>query len=157
MEPRTYAWLVPGRLVVAERPGGGGRSHRVLRRDGELEWWAAQGIETIVSGMRSRHGLLEAALAGFRVRWHPLVNEEQGARELAALVVAVLDSLDGGAVLVHVDRPGEWLAAVDASLRRALGLATTRAAALAQVREDGLPVGEVTLALLGRSRRPLAA
>ena len=35
-EPMTYAWLIPERLVIAERPGGGGRSHRRLRRDGEL-------------------------------------------------------------------------------------------------------------------------
>jgi len=151
LEPRTYAWLIPERLAVAERPGGGGRSHRRLRRDAEIDWWAARGVSTIVSCMRTRHGLLDAALAGFAVRWHPLVTPEQGAREIRALADTVAECLDAepGAVLVHVDRPGEWLAGVDAALRLATGLAASRAAALTQAAADGLPVGEISQALVG--------
>ena len=160
-EPRVYAWLVPGRLVVAERPGGGGRSHRITRREAELAWWAAHGVTTIISGMRTRHGLLEAALDGFRVRWHPLVEPEQAAREIPALVDRVLREMErgDGGVLVHVDRPGEWLAGVDAALRLALGLARTRADALAQAAGDGLPVTEISRALLTARapRRPAPA
>ena len=145
-EPMTYAWLIPERLAIAERPGGGGRSHRRLRRDGELAWWAAHGITTIISGMRSRHGLLEAGLAGFRIRWHPLVAPDQAARQVQALVADVRAHLERGegAVLVHVDRAGEWLAGVDAALRLGLGLARTRADALAQAAGDGLPLGDVS-------------
>ena len=145
-EPTTYAWLIPQRLAVAERPGGGGRSHRRLRRERELAWWAAEGITTIVSGMRSRHGLLEAGLAGFRICWHPLTGDEQAARETQALVTTVRAHMerDDGAVLVHVDRAGEWLAGVDAALRLALGLARTRADALAQAAGDGLALGDVS-------------
>ena len=150
-EPRVYTWLVPGRLAVAERPGGGGRSHRIARREAELAWWAAQGVTTIVSGMRTRHGLLEAALGGFRVRWHPLIEPDQAAREAPALVDRALAEMqrDEGGVLVRVDRPGEWLAGVDAALRLALGLAHTRGDALAQAAGDGFPVGEVSRALVG--------
>ena len=110
LEPRTYAWLIPERLAIAERPGGGGRTHRRARRDGELAWWAANGVTSIVSGMRSRHGLLEAGLAGFRICWHPLVTDDQAAREAQALVADVRAHMDRGegAVLVHVDRAGEW-------------------------------------------------
>ena len=161
-EPRTYTWLEPGRLAVAERPGGGGRSHRRERRDAELAWWAAEGITAIVSGMKSRHGLLEAGLRGFRISWHPLVTVEQGARELPALVATVLRLVaSGDNVLVHVDRPGEWLAAVDAGLRMAIGAARTRPAALAQAADDGFPVGEIASGLVGllraRSCAPVAA
>lgn len=149
-EPMTYAWLIPERLAIAERPGGGGRSHRRLRRDGELAWWAAHGITTIISGMRSRHGLLEAGLAGFRIRWHPLVAQDQAARQAQALVADVRAHLERGegAVLVHVDRAGEWLAGVDAALRLGLGLARTRADALAQAAGDGLPLGDVSRAIV---------
>ncbi len=161
-EPRTYAWLIPERLAVAERPGGGGRSHRRQRRDDELAWWAAHGVTTIISGMRSRHGLLEAALAGFRIRWHPLVTQEQAARETQALVADARALLDRGegAVLVHVDRAGEWLAGVDAALRLGLGLARTRADALAQAAGDGLPLGDVSRVIVegavGRARTRVA-
>ena len=163
LEPRTYAWLIPDGLAIAERPGGGGRTHRRARRDGELAWWAAHGVTTIVSGMRSRHGLLEAGLAGFRIAWHPLVTEDQAAREVRALVEEVRAHLDRGegAVLVHVDRAGEWLAGVDAALRLGLGLARSRADALAQAAGDGLPLGEVSRAIVGgavvRTRTRLAA
>lgn len=160
-EPRVYAWLVPGCLAVAERPGGGGRTHRIARREAELAWWAAQGVTTIVSGMRTRHGLLEAALDGFRVRWHPLIEPDQAAREVPALVDRALADMEQGegGVLVHVDRPGEWLAGVDAALRLAVGLARTRAEALAQAAGDGLPVGEIARALIAAKviRRPVAA
>jgi len=160
-EPRAYAWLVPGCLAVAERPGGGGRSHRIARREAELAWWAAQGVTTIVSGMRTRHGLLEAALDGFRVRWHPLIEPDQAAREVPALVDRALVEMQRGegGVLVHVDRPGEWLAGVDAALRLAVGLARTRGEALAQAAGDGLPVGEIARALIAAkvARRPAAA
>jgi hypothetical protein len=160
IEPRVYAWLVPGRLAVAERPGGGGRTHRIARREAELAWWAAQGVTTIVSGMRTRHGLLEAALDGFRVRWHPLVEPDQAAREVPALVDRALADMERGegGVLVHVDRPGEWLAGVDAALRLAVGLARTRGEALAQAAGDGLPVGEIARALIAAkvARRPAA-
>jgi hypothetical protein len=149
-EPMTYAWLIPERLVVAERPGGGGRSHRRLRRDGELAWWAAQGVTSIVSGMGTRHGLLDAGLAGFRICWHPLVSADQAAREAQALVADVRAHLERGegAVLVHVDRAGEWLAGVDAALRLGFGLARTRAEALAQAAGDGLPLGDVSQAIV---------
>ncbi len=162
-EPMTYAWLIPERLAVAERPGGGGRSHRRLRRDGELAWWAAHGVTTIVSGMRTRHGLLEAGLAGFRICWHPLVAPEQAAREAQALVADVRTHLEReeGAVLVHVDRPGEWLAGVDAALRMGFGLARTRPDALAQAAGDGLPLGDVARAIVdgavAQGRRRVAA
>jgi hypothetical protein len=162
-EPMTYAWLIPKRLAIAERPGGGGRSHRRLRRDGELAWWAAQGVTSIVSGMRTRHGLLEAGLTGFRISWHPLVSADQAARQAQALVADVHAHLDRGegAVLVHVDRAGEWLAGVDAALRLGFGLARTRAEALAQAARDGLPLGEVSQAIvdgaLSRGRARLAA
>lgn len=150
-EPLNYAWLVPGRVAVAERPGGGGRSHRLVRRDEEFAWWAAEGVGTIVSGMRTRHGLLEAALNGFRIHWHPLRTPEQGAREVPALVATTLKVMERGegAVLVHVDLPGEWLAGVDAALRMALGLAQRRGDALSQAAGDGLPVGEIASILTG--------
>ncbi len=153
MEPRTYAWIIPGRLAVAERPGGAGRSHNRERRAGELEWWRAQGVGAIVSGLRTRHCLADYVDADFAVRWHPLKTPEQAQRDLPALVTEVRALLDDDpirGVLVHCDMANEWLAGVDAALRLGLGLARTRRAALRAATADGLPVGSLATSIVGR-------
>jgi hypothetical protein len=153
MGSRTYAWIVPGRLVVAERPGGAGRSHSRLRRSAELEWWRAQGVVAIVSGLRTRHCLADYVDSDFIVRWHPLRDPEQARREMPDLVGSVRDLLDAnapGGVLVHCDMANEWLAAIDASLRLSLGLARTPRAALRAAAADGLPVGSLATSIVGR-------
>ena len=149
-EPAKYAWIEPQRLAVAERPGGGGRTHRRERRESEMAWWRAQGVEAVVSGMRTRHGLVEYALDGFRIAWRPLRDPAQGPQELAELVAAVEAQLElgSGAVLVHVDYANEWLAAVDAALRLSSGRASTAEEALTQAAADGLPVGRLAEGLL---------
>ncbi len=146
----VHAWIVPGSLAIAERPGGGGRSHRIARRNGELEWWHDQGVRTIVSAMRSRHCLIEYAQKGYGVRWHPLKDLVQGRAELPRLAddVASVMAREPGAVLVHCDRASEWLAAIDASIRLRLGLAGDVAEALLQAEADGLPVGALASELM---------
>ena len=153
-EPRRYAWIVPGRLAVAARPGGGGRNHRRDRRIAEQAWWRGQGVTAIVSCMRSRHGLTEYAEDGFVVRWHPLKTPEQAREELPAAVAASRELMDAGegAVLVHCDGANEWLAAIDAALRLGLGLARTPRAALRAAEADGLPVGSLAASIVARRR-----
>jgi hypothetical protein len=152
MEPKRYAWLIPGRLAVAERPGRGGRSHRRELRVAEQDWWREQGVTAIVSGMRSRHGLAEYAEAGFTVRWHPLRDPERAREQLPRLVASARELLDmdQGAVLVHCDHANEWLAGIDAALRLGVGLARTPAKALRGAAADGLPVGSLASSLVGR-------
>ncbi len=158
-EPGRYAWIVPGRLAVAERPGRGGRSHRRELRIAEQAWWRGQGVTAVVSCMRSRHGLAEYAEDGLVVRWHPLRDPEQARKELPAAVEAARELLDAGegAVLVHCDRANEWLAAVNAALRLGLGLARTPRTALRAAEADGLPVGSLAASIVGRRRAPAAA
>lgn len=149
-EPRVYAWIVPDRLVVAERVGGGGRSHRRERRQAEEAWWWGRGVRAVVSGMPTRHGLLEHALAGFRVAWEPLTSPERAPQEVLRLAERAVGEMErgDGAVLVHVDRPEEWLAAADAALRCHLGLARGPDEALGQAAGDGLPVGALARTIL---------
>ena len=146
----VHAWIIPGTLAIAERPGGGGRSHRVARRSAELAWWHEQGVRTIVSAMRSRHALTEYARLGYGTRWFPLKDIVQARGEIPRLAdeVAALIAREPGAVLVHCDRVSEWLAAIDAALRIRLGLATDVESALDQVTADGMPVGDLLRDLL---------
>lgn len=151
MEPRTYAWVVPGRLAVSERPGGAGRSHGRARREAELAWWSARGVGAIVSGLRTRHCLAAYHDRGFTVRWHPLRDPEQARDELPDLVRTVQELLDedpARAVLVHCDMANEWLAGIDAALRMGLGLARSPRAALRAASADGLPVGSLATSIL---------
>ena len=159
MEPKTYAWIIPGRLAVAERPGRGGRSHRREIRIAEQAWWREQGVTAIVSCMRTRHALAEYAEDGLMVRWHPLRDPDQAAKDLALVVAAVRELLAAGdgAVLVHSDRANEWLAAIDAALRLGLGLARTPRTALRAAEADGLPVGSLAASIVGRRRASAAA
>lgn len=152
LAPAVHAWLVPWRLAVAERPGGGGRTHRRSRRFAEMAWWSAHGVCAVVSGMRSRHGLADYAAAGWEVRWHPLATPREAVAQLPALVASVRELLDAhpGAVLVHCDLPGEYLASADAALRLGLGLAGDRHQAFVATRRDGLPVGSIASSLVGR-------
>jgi len=148
-QPRFHVWLVEARLAIAERPGGGGRSHRRARRQGEQEWWRANGMTDIVSGLRSRHGLVEYGLGGFGIHWFPITDNAAAGEAVAALVQRTEALLaEDRCVLVHVDRANGWLAGVDASLRLGLGLAGNREEAMLQVARDGLPLDEVAETLV---------
>jgi hypothetical protein len=146
--PRFHAWIVPDRIAVAERPGGGGRSHRRARREVEVAWWWAQGVRGIVSGLSTRHGLVEYGLAGFSIRWSRLTDITHAPDEMPGLVAAVLELAEAAPVMVHVDYANEWLAGVDARLRLALGLASDPRDALLAAAADGLPVGPLAQLLV---------
>jgi len=158
-EPVRYAWIVPGRLAVAERPGRGGRSHRRALRPAETAWWRDHGVTAVVSCMRTRHALTAYAEEGLVVRWHPLKDPDQAREQLPLALDAIEELLAAGdgAVLVHCDRANEWLAAIDAALRLRLGLARTPRAALRAAEADGLPVGSLAASIVGRRRASAAA
>jgi acyl-CoA reductase-like NAD-dependent aldehyde dehydrogenase len=64
----VHAWIVPGSLAIAERPGGGGRSHRVARAlQAGIVWvncWMIRDLRTPFGGMKQsgvgREGGVEA-------------------------------------------------------------------------------------------------
>lgn len=154
--PRFHAWIVPDRIAVAERPGGGGRSHRRARRDAEVAWWWEQGVRGIASGMPTRHGLTDYAVAGFAIRWSPLTAPERGPEEIPQLVAAALELAQSAPVLVHVNYANEWLTGVDAALRLALGLARDPRDGLLAAAADGLPVGPLAQQLVPSGAPPAA-
>ncbi len=45
IEPRRFWWARPRKLLAMERPGGGGRSHRPERREGEIAWLVGFGSQ----------------------------------------------------------------------------------------------------------------
>lgn len=55
--PRNFAWVIKGKLAVAERPGGHGANHRPVRRMEEIIWLKQEGFSRVVSLLPSPHNL----------------------------------------------------------------------------------------------------
>jgi hypothetical protein len=68
--PRTIWWARPRKLCALERPGGGGRSHRIERRAAEIAYLQDRRVRLVVSTMTTRHNLAEyeAASPGITCR-----------------------------------------------------------------------------------------
>jgi len=116
IEPRRIWWARPRKLLAMERPGGGGRSHRPARREGEIAWLAAHRVRAVVSTMATRHNLAAYEAAG--LHWHhvPVPVTADGAAALEEILVLLRTELRAaGAVAVHGNRHTDFVAAVCAA------------------------------------------
>jgi len=73
LEPRGFKWVIAGRLAVSERIGGHGFQHRRVRREEEIIWLAANGVNTVVSLLPGNQNQAAYELAGFDYFNHALV------------------------------------------------------------------------------------
>jgi hypothetical protein len=115
-EPKRIWWARPRKLCALERPGGGGRSHRPERRDGELAYLIDSGVRLVISTMKTRHNLDEYERAG--LDWHhvPVPETSEGADALEELLPLLRRELrKSGAVAVHGNRHTDFVAAVCAA------------------------------------------
>jgi hypothetical protein len=148
-EPKRIWWARPGKLCGLERPGGGGRSHRPERREGEIAYLKAREVRLCISTMSSRHNLGAYEAAG--LPWHhvPVESAERGDEALEELLPLLKRELRRrGAVALHGDRHTDFVAAVCAAhLHDVRGVEL--AEALAQAAGAGLMVNGDSCALLG--------
>ena len=113
IEPRRTWWARPRKLVAMERPGGGGRSHRPERREGEIAWLVRRRVRTVISTMTTRHNLAAYEAAG--LRWHhvPVPVTADGGDALEQILGLLRAELrPAGAVAVHGNRQTDFVAAV---------------------------------------------
>ncbi len=116
LKPHRIWWARPRKLCALERPGGGGRSHRPERREGELAYLKARGVRLVVSVMATRHNLPDYELAGLPSLHLPLksdADEQALLEELLPLLRRELRSR--GAVALHGNRHTDFVAAVCAA------------------------------------------
>jgi hypothetical protein len=148
-EPRRIWWARPRKLCALERPGGGGRSHRPERREGEIAWLVDSGVRLVVSTMRTRHNLAHYECAG--LEWHhvPVTSAADGADCLEEMLPLLRRELGGaGAIAIHGDRHTDFVAAVCAAhLHEVRGIEPVDG--LAAARAAGLMVTPEACALLG--------
>jgi hypothetical protein len=132
-----------------ERPGGGGRNHRVERRAAEIAYLRGRGVRLVVSVMRSRHNLSAYEAAG--LDWHhvPLRRMEDGPQVLEELLPLLRHELkSAGAVALHGDAYTDFVAAVCAAHLHELG-GVHAAEALDRAARAGLTVTPAACALIG--------
>jgi hypothetical protein len=149
VEPQRIWWARPRKLCALERPGGGGRSHRPERREGEIEYLKGRGVRLVVSVMRTRHNLAAYEEAGLEWRHVPVAAPEDGPAALEELLALLRRELrKRGAVAVHGDRRTEFLSALCAAhLHEARG--QDPASALAAAAGAGLEAGAEACELVG--------
>jgi hypothetical protein len=148
-EPRRIWWARPRKLCVLERPGGGGRNHRIARRVGEIEWLKARGVRMVVSVMRSRHNLTAYDAAGLDWQHIPVRRAEAEAEALEELLPLLGWELKlPGAIALHEDVQTDFVAAVAAAhLHEARGV--DPAEGLRRAAAAGLTVTPAACALIG--------
>jgi hypothetical protein len=147
--PSRVWWARPRKLCAMERPGGGGRSHRPLRRAEEIEYLAGSGVRLVISTMTTRHNLGDYEAAG--LEWHhtPVASCAEGANALDELLALLRRELrKRGAVAVHGNRHTDFVAALCAAhLHESRGVALETG--LLEAGEAGLTVTSEAAALLG--------
>jgi hypothetical protein len=148
-EPRRIWWARPRKLCVLERPGGGGRNHRIARRAGEIEWLKGRGVRMVVSVMRSRHNLSAYDAAGLDWQHVPVKRTEAGAEALEELLPLLGWELRRpGAIALHGDVHTDFVAAVAAAhLHEVRGV--DPAEGLSRAAAAGLTVTPAACALIG--------
>jgi hypothetical protein len=147
--PRRIWWARPRKLCALERPGGGGRNHRVERRAAEIAYLRGRGVRMVISVMRSRHNLAAYQAAG--LDWHhvPVRRTEDGAEALEELLPLLRYELRStGAVALHGDSYTDFVAAVCAAhLHEVRGLDPVEG--LTRAARAGLTVTPEACALVG--------
>ena len=64
LEPRGFTWVIARRLAVSERIGGYGFQHRRVRREEEIAWLRANGINAVLSLLDGNQNLAAYEKAG---------------------------------------------------------------------------------------------
>ncbi|MCB2224404.1 MAG: hypothetical protein KQH83_09575 [Actinobacteria bacterium] len=112
LEPREFTWVIAGRLAVSERIGGYGFQHRRVRREEEIAWLQAKGVNAVLSLLDGNQNLAAYEAAGFSFAHQPLSDLEPGTvRAVFGAVHAMLEA-PGAVLLVHRDIIDDALAGV---------------------------------------------
>lgn len=104
LEPRGFKWVIAGQLAVSERIGGHGFQHRRVRREEEIVWLKANGINSVLSLLPGHQNQAAYEMAGFTT-YHTPVNgdvEPADAVKVFKLIDEAL-AVPGTVLLVHRD------------------------------------------------------
>jgi hypothetical protein len=112
LEPRGFTWVIARRLAVSERIGGYGFQHRRVRREEEIAWLQANGINAVLSLLDGNQNLAayeKAGLLGGNEALSELTVD--GAKRVLKAMSRMLSKSDR-VLLVHRDVIDDTLAGV---------------------------------------------
>ncbi|MBM3696177.1 MAG: hypothetical protein FJW79_09635 [Actinobacteria bacterium] len=112
LQPREFTWVIAGRLAVAERVGGSGFQHRRVRREEEIAWLRAAGINTVLSLLPGNQNLAAYAAGGLKAVHEPLLELEPAAVERVLAVLRALLRDRGVVLLLHRDTIDDAVAGI---------------------------------------------
>ena len=112
LEPRGFTWVIARRLAVSERIGGYGFQHRRVRREEEIAWLQANGVNAVLSLLEGNQNLAAYEQAGLRCANEPLAElTVEGAQRVLKAMSRMLSKSDR-VLLVHRDIIDDTLAGV---------------------------------------------
>lgn len=112
LEPRGFTWVIARRLAVSERIGGYGFQHRRVRREEEIAWLKATGVNAVLSLLDGNQNIAAYEAAGFAAAAEPLPElTVDGVRRVLAAMTRLLDR-PGRVLLVHRDIVDDTVAGV---------------------------------------------
>lgn len=112
LEPRGFTWVISRRLAVSERIGGYGFQHRRVRREEEIAWLKATGVNAVLSLLGGNQNTAAYEAAGFAVAVEPLPElTVDGVGRVMRAMTALLSRPDR-VLLVHRDIVDETVAGV---------------------------------------------
>ncbi len=160
--PRNFAWVLPDRLAISERPGGFAPNHRRVRRHEEILWLQSQGISQVISLLSSGHNLAAYQEEGLEAHHHPLPSTGDPRGALAACFADIDAALaQGRPVLVHQDELGDRVTGVVAGYLLWSGRLSAALAVAYVERVVGHPMGapgrELVATALEMGGRPASA
>jgi hypothetical protein len=149
LEPRGFVWVIARRLAVSERIGGYGFQHRRVRREEEIAWLQATGINAVLSLLEGNQNLAAYEAAEIAAENEPLVElDVDGVRRVLAAMSRLLEG-DDRVLLVHRDIVDDTLAGVMAGFLVHSGKVEDPIVATALIQEIlGRPLGPEARAII---------
>jgi hypothetical protein len=135
LEPREFTWVIAGRLAVAERVGGHGPQHRRVRREEEISWLKAAGINTVLSLLPGNQNLASYRAAGLNAVHEPLLELEPAVAERVFAALRALLRDRNVVLLLHRDTIDEAVAGILAGYLVYAGLVAEPIQATALIQE----------------------
>lgn len=103
LEPRGFTWVIARRLAVSERIGGFGFQHRRVRREEEIAWLKATGVNAVLSLLDGNQNIAAYEAAGLAAAAEPLPElTVEGVRRVLGAMSDLLGK-PGRVLLVHRD------------------------------------------------------
>ena len=112
LEPRSFTWVIAGRLAVSERIGGYGFQHRRVRREEEIAWLQRAGVNAVLSLLDGNQNIAAYEAAGVAAHQAPLPDLEPETVRLVFQTMTEILADPEAVLLVHRDIVDDSVAGV---------------------------------------------